>query len=313
MPKKILITGGAGFIGSHLAKRCIDLGHAVTVVDNLSTGNKSNLPKGAEFVRLDIEEKDFARNFPSNKFDVVMHLAAQSSGEVSASEPDLDRRVNFESTREILAWAQTRVSQFLYASSMAVYGDSQIEKVREDDPCHPLSNYGRNKLESEKLVEAAHSPSLSTTNFRMFSVYGPGQNMNNLKQGMVSIYLAYALKGGPILVKGASDRFRDFVFIDDVVEAWISALNQKNKAGGKTFNIGTGVQTRVSELLRNIILTLGHDPDAFPIDYQAPTPADQKGITADISKIKRELGWSPKTLLEDGLIRMVSWAKVLSS
>jgi UDP-glucose 4-epimerase len=139
----------------------------------------------------------------------------------------------------------------------------------------------------------------------MFSVYGPGQNMENLKQGMVSIYMAYLLQGKPILVKGSKDRFRDFIYIDDVVDAWISAID-KTRSFGKIYNLGTGMKTHVYELIREEIAVFDQDPDEYLVMYEGSTPADQFGLYADISRITADLRWQPKTRLRVGLQKMAS-------
>ena len=141
----------------------------------------------------------------------------------------------------------------------------------------------------------------------MFNVYGPGQNLANLKQGMVSIYLAFVLKNEPILVKGSPERFRDFVYIDDVVDAWVAAI-ESSETFGQTYNLASGKKTFVWELLEELLKSFGHDPDTYPIEFAAGTPGDQFGIWADISRIKADLNWQPHTLLPVGLRQMVKWA-----
>jgi len=305
---RILVTGGAGFIGAHLARRLLAAGHAVVVVDNLSTGTRDNVPAGAAFVALDLARPDFLSALPDGTFDAVCHLAAQSSGEVSAEKPLYDLQANAASTLLLSRWCIARgVPRFLYASSMAAYGNVESSPVAETTLCVPLSYYGVSKLTSEHLLRLAARDGLRVTSFRIFSVYGPGQNLGNLKQGMVSIYLAYLLRGVPVPVTGSLQRFRDLVFIDDVVDAWEAAL-QRPSTPAEVYNLGSGRPTTVRALLAALIAALGLPAD-HPIEELPGSPADQFGLYADVSRAAADLGWRPQTQLEDGLRAMVAWAR----
>lgn len=306
---RILITGGAGFIGSHLAKKCIASGDSVTVLDNLSTGNEANVPEGAEFIEGDISAIKTFRGLSGSKFDCVLHLAAQSSGEVSDERPGLDLNVNALGTLYLLEFCRKQnIPRFLYASSMAVYGNPPSVPVPEETPLVPLSFYGISKMTAEQYIRHYAETGLKTTVFRMFSVFGPGQDLSNLKQGMVSIFLAYLLKNEPVLVKGSPDRFRDFIYIDDVADAWYRAIDTR-KTFGKTYNLATGKKTRVDELVREEIRSLGLDPKTYPVRYEGSTPADQFGLYADIDRIRKDLDWKPRYSLQQGLAVMARWAK----
>src|SRR5207302_2649077 len=173
-------------------------------------------------------------------------------------------------SRWCLKWG---IPRFLYASSMAVYGDVRGLPASEDAPLCPLSYYGVSKLASEHVLRLAQREGLATTAFRMFSVYGPGQNLENLRQGMVSIFLAYLIRQAPIPVKGSLDRFRDFVYIDDVVDAWLRALDRQpasNDSPG-TYNLGTGRPTTVRRLLDLLIAAVGFSPDTYPVSQEDET------------------------------------------
>lgn len=307
---RVLVTGGAGFIGSSIARRLLRDGHSVVIIDNLVTGYERNIPKGAVFKKLDIGDEKQIELIPEEKYDAIFHLAAQSSGEISNEKPGLDILTNALGTLNLLRWAEKRgMKRFLYASSMSVYGDlpPSALPIKETTPCEPLSFYGITKLAAEHYVKHFSRKGMDTTIFRMFSVYGPGQDMTNMKQGMVSIYLAYILKNEPIWVKGSKDRFRDFIYIDDVVEAWVGALAAK-ASYGKTYNLAGGKKVHVRELVEAELKACGVKPD-YPVKYEGSTPADQFGVYADITRAKGDLGWAPKVSLADGLKKMVEWVR----
>lgn len=309
MRNTIIVTGGAGFIGSHISKRLIAAGYDVLVIDNLLTGDPKNIPTGAGFIQGDISHKKCLAGISGKDVLAVLHLAAQSSGEISNENPALDLKVNTMSTLQLLKWCKThKVPRFMYASSMAVYGDAADNPVRETCPCNPLSFYGISKLSSEHYIRHFATEGLAATSFRMFSVYGPGQNMTNMKQGMVSIFLAYLMHREEIWVKGSGDRFRDFIYIDDVVEVWCSSLDNPITYG-KVYNLATGRRTTVAELVRKEIEFFGEDIRTYPVKFEGSTPADQFGLYADISLLKKDLGWKPRISLDDGLKKMIGWVK----
>jgi len=305
---RALVTGGAGFIGSHLSRRLLDAGHAVVVVDNLSTGNRQNVPREAEFIELDLSRSHFLKALPGGQYDAVCHLAAQSSGPASAEMPFYDLQANAASTLLLSRWClEQQIPRFLYASSMAIYGNVETLPVTEATPCVPRSYYGVSKLASEHLLRVAALEGLSVTCFRMFSVYGPGQNLANLKQGMVSIYLAYLVRGEEVPVTGSLQRFRDFVYIDDVIEAWVRVLGI-SATPRAAYNLASGRPTAVQELLGALVSALGLPP-THPIRELPGSPSDQFGLYADISAAQHDLQWQPTVPLGDGLTRMVAWAR----
>jgi len=310
MNKTILITGGAGFIGSNIAKRCINEGYKIVIVDNLLTGNLNNVPEEADFINMDISQEDQYMKLSDLEFDAVFHLAAQSSGEISNEKPELDLSINALGTLLLLRWSmKKKITRFLYASSMAVYGNVQKVPVSETEVCLPLSFYGISKLTGEHYVRHFSKEGLNTTCFRMFSVYGPGQDMKNLKQGMVSIFMAHILNGEFIHVKGSKERFRDFIYIDDVVNAWLKVLNEP-KSFGKTYNLGAGKRISVYKLIQDELEAFGL-PKTYPVKYEGTTPCDQFGLYADISELEKDTGWKPEYSLEEGLSRMSKWVKTL--
>jgi UDP-glucose 4-epimerase len=306
---KALVTGGAGFIGSHLSNALLLDGWQVYVLDNLSTGFRENIPKRAKFLKIDLSHEDFIKKIPQVKFDAIFHLAAQSSGEISFDDPVYDLKVNCLSTLRLLDWAyKNGAKRFIYASSMSVYGEQDIQPVRESAAVAPKSFYGIGKLASERYIDIYSAMGLETTSLRLFNVYGPNQNLDNLRQGMVSIYMAYILKNKELFVKGSAERFRDFIYITDVIAAILQCLN-KRSTFGRCYNVATGIKTTVRELIQQELEGFDCDHRAYPVKYGNPTPGDTFGIYADISSIKKDTGWSPQVLLKDGLIEMINWSR----
>lgn len=304
--KCYLVTGIAGFIGSAIAKRLINDGNRVVGIDNFMTGFAHNVPAEAEFFEFDISDYASFQKLSSFKFDAVLHLAAQSSGEISYDNPAYDVLSNTMGTLNALRFAELNgCKRFLYASSMSIYGDVNDEPISVDMCPKPKSYYGITKLSGEHYLRAFASK-IDTTSFRMFNVYGPGQNMQNLKQGMVSIYLAYLMNNEPITVKGDKNRFRDFIYIDDVVDAWVSAIDCQ-KAYGKIYNLSCGKKTTVEELLNALKVAWGKEDHI--VEFIGGTPGDQFGIWGDISAIQKDLKWTPKVSLYDGIAKFIEWVK----
>jgi len=306
----IIVTGGAGFIGSHLANSLIEDGHRVTIVDNLKTGFKSNIPSQATFLELDVSQDSFINELPTNT-DIFYHLAANSSGEISYYEPSYDLKTNALSTLLSLKWAkENNIKKYIYTSSMNVYGNNLKMPTTESSTLDPLSFYSVSKIASENYISIFQDMGLQTSTLRLFNIYGPGQNMDNLKQGMVSIYMAYIAKNDPILVKGALDRFRDFVYIDDCVSALKLCLSEKSN--GKLYNVSTNRKTTVSSLLSTIKKSFDK-PENYPVQEIENTPRDQFGMVGDYQLIQSDLGWQPKTSLETGIQQMADWVRSVIS
>ena len=304
--KSVLLTGGAGFIGSHIAKALLADGYEVDIVDNLSTGRRENLPDAVCFLELDLRHPETIMCLSRCNYTAVLHLAGQSSGEKSFEDPLYDLDTNARSTLLLARWAlENGIPAFLYASSMGVYGQVDTYPVLESTVPQPISYYGASKYSAEQILRVAARQGLRTVSFRMFSVYGPGQNLANMKQGMVSIYLAYLLRREPLVVKGSLERVRDFVYIDDVVTAWKLAL-EKPVSG--VFNLGSGQATSVRRLIAELLTACGLDDD-YPVREVEGTPGDQFALSADITAICEALGWEPKVSLCEGLSRMVDWAR----
>ncbi len=307
MLKTYLVTGAAGFIGSAIAKKLILQGNKVITIDNLSTGNIDNVPENCIYIKGDVYDENIIKQLENYKFDAIIHIAGQSSGEISFENPVYDLKTNTQSTLMLLDYAKkNNVNKFIYASSMSVYGDLKEEFVNEKMELHPKSFYAVGKLASENYMKIYSSFGIECTALRFFNVYGIGQNMDNLKQGMASIYLAMALKDKKIVVKGSKDRFRDFVCIDDVVDSVLCCLESKKQKGFDVYNVSTGVKHTVEQVINEIQKNLSYKVD---VEYVAGTPGDQHGIYGDNTKLKQDYGWQPKTSFDLGIAQMVEWAK----
>jgi UDP-glucose 4-epimerase len=301
--KRLLITGVAGFIGSHVARRFLREGYEVVGVDDLSTGKIENVPEGVKFVRGDLAQTAVYRDLPAQCAQ-ILHLAGQSSGEISFDDPVADLHMNTISTLRLIEFGiRSGAERIVYASSMSVYGAVPDAPIAETQHPVPLSCYGVGKLASEGYLRI-YQRKLPFVAMRMFNVYGPGQDLSNLRQGMVSIYLAQALTGGKIEVKGSTARFRDFIFIDDVVEAWFRAATRA-EALNKTLNIGTGRRTSVAQLLDAICAQV---PGSSHFT-SGSTQGDQSGIYADNRIMRDVLGIDRTVELAAGLPKFVAAAR----
>ena len=303
----ILVTGGAGFIGSHLARRLVAQGLQVTVVDDLSNGFVANMPPQVDFIQADLTREETMDQLAGVPFEAVMHLAAQSSGDASFDAPLVDMRSHIHATLLLLRLCRDKgVGRFLYASSSTIYGGAPKMPVDEACPASPRSFYAAGKIGGEAYVNLFATLGLATTIFRMPNVYSPGQNLENKNQGMVSIYLAYLLEGRPIVVKGARERFRDFIHVADVARAWQAALAAP-QAAGKTYNLGSGVSATVGEVVDLLRQACGSSD--HPVTWAGGTRGDQTGMVLDITRIRNDLHLPPCLSLQAGIMDMVAQEK----
>lgn len=306
---RAIVTGGAGFIGSHLSHRLLKEGWEVLIVDNMSSGFLRNVPEGAQFKWMDLTQEDSILELPRDGTDVVFHLASHVGQELSFERPIYDFKANAFSTLLLLKWcAEHKVKKFIFASSMNVYGDPSEPLVSESTPVQPPSPYSVGKIASEYFCRVYQEfADVNCASLRLFNVYGPMQDMQNMKQGMVSIFSTFVARGEPILVRGSGNRFRDFVYVHDVVDAFYRCVDER--ASGKVYNVSTGRKTYVRQLLNEIIKAYGHDPETYPVTYGEPTPRDQFGLYGDFSLIQQDLGWKPEVELSQGLAEMAEWVK----
>lgn len=306
-----LITGGAGFIGSRLAKNLISEGLKIVIVDNLKSGKKSNIPPGAIYHECDIVNFDFTQ---LNNLNIkgIYHLAAQSSAEISYEDPEYDLNSNCLSTLKILNYLKTRPEiKLVFASTVSVYGACDQLPLKEHYSLSPKSFYGIGKRSSEDYIKAyAEEYNLKYSILRLFNIYGVGQDLENLRQGMLSIFLAYLLQDKDIHIKGSLERFRDFTNVVDAVEAFKLAYSHKDSQAG-IFNVCSGKPITVKDLVDtlldsyNRISNVQTNKSYFT---EGSTPGDQFGFFGSNDKIKSTLGWAPKVSFNEGMDQMVEWA-----
>jgi len=311
---RILVTGGAGFIGSHLSRRLLAEGHTVTVVDNESTGRRETVPAGASFACADITRPAEIEPIFADGLDAVCHIAGQVSIIRSFSNPVADLRANIEGTLNILQLClKHRVRRLIYASSMTLYGNGGRVPTPETEPCYPDSYYGITKHAAERYVHAtAERPDLGfefrVTSLRMYSVYGPGQALDNPYQGVLGIFLGNLLRKEPITIFGDGEQTRDFVYIDDIVEGWVRALNTPASVGG-IFNLGSGRSLTINQLAERAVAAFGHPAGGHRIIRAPARPGEQRSVRADIGRAQSVLAWQPRTTFEAGLAETVRWAR----
>jgi UDP-glucose 4-epimerase len=311
---KILVTGGAGFIGSHLCNRLLEEGHVVSVIDNEFNGRRENVPSSARYLRADVVRPAEIEPVFAAGLDAVCHLAGQVSIIRSFADPVADLRTNVEGTLNILQLSlRYKVPRLLYASSMTAYGDCRVVPTPEEEPCKPDSYYGITKHAAERFVHAtADRPDLerefSVTSLRMFSVYGPGQALDNPYQGVLGIFIGNVLRGEPITIFGDGEQTRDFVYIDDIVDAWVQTLDHPNANGG-VFNFGSGRSLSINQLAQHVLTAFGYAPDRYEIRHAPSRPGEQRRVQADIGRARSILGWQPRTSFEAGLAETVRQAR----
>lgn len=309
----ILVTGGAGFIGSHMADHLLALGHRVVILDNLCTGFEENVPGAAEFVKGDVRDQNAVAAAFDKGVDAVFHIAGQASTIVSFDDPAEDLSVNVIGTLNVMSECiRRRVPRVLYASSMTAYGVPSKLPVTEDEPVRPISYYGITKEAAERYLFATAGRvdldfEFHVTAFRMFNVYGERQSLDNPYQGVVTIFMANILNGEPITIFSDGEQTRDFVYIGDVADAWVRALD--NPASyGRVYNVGAGGSISINRLVDVTLDCFGKSRDTYEVRYLPERPGDQRHMTADISRLQADLGWAPRVPFDDGMQRTLRWA-----
>jgi len=305
---KVLVTGGAGFIGSHVVDRLVEEGHNVVVVDNLSTGKRRNVNRAASLYKLDIQSWRLERVFRNERPNVVMHLAAQINVRRSVSDPVFDAQVNILGTMNVLQQAvQHGARKVIFASSGgAIYGDQEIFPAPESHMTNPLSPYGISKLCGEHYLSYYQRASgIHVVSLRFANVYGPRQDPEG-EAGVVSIFIQKMLNGEQPVINGNGRQTRDFVYVEDVAEACLAASGQESQG---VFNVGSGVETSVNELFRQLVELTGSTCKEVHGPVQK---GEQMRSVIDPAKIKQVLGWDQKVELTEGLKRTVTFFKELA-
>lgn len=304
------MTGGAGFIGSHLVNRLLDAGHDIVVLDNFSTGRKSNLLQSLgrpnlRVLRADIRKIPRSLTKAIGRVDRVCHLAAVTSVQQSVRDPVLTTNVNVVGTLNVLDVAKAlKAQRVVFASSAAVYGAPRTFPISEDTTVSPISPYGASKLACEHYLasfEANHG--VQAASLRLFNVYGPRQTASQYA-GVISIFAKRSLQEKPLQIFGDGSQTRDFVFVSDVVDATVNALEKNFKS--RVFNIASGQEITILELAKNIRKITGTHSR---LEFRPPRSGDIIRSVADMSRARNELGFAAKTTITKGLSATLQWFK----
>lgn len=300
---KILVTGGAGFIGSHITDRLIEDGHMVSIIDDLSTGKRSQINPKAKFYHLDIRDKRLNEVFSQERPNILCHQAAQIDVRKSVEDPLFDANINILGTLHILKLSLTHgVKKIIFASTGgAIYGEQDYFPADENHPTRPLSPYGVTKLAVENyLYYYHHVYDLEYVILRYSNVYGPRQDPNG-EAGVVAIFIESMLSGKTPTINGDGKQTRDFVYVTDVVAANVSAISF---TGSDIFNIGTGMETSLNTVFQQIG---GLTKVKIEEKHGPAKKGEQKRSVIDPQKAIKALNWTPKTSLEDGLKRTIEY------
>lgn len=311
-PQNILVTGGAGFIGSHLADAFLAAGHRVAILDDLSSGKRENVPDGAELHILDVrsaEAADLVRRQPP---DLLVHQAAQMDVRRSVADPMHDADVNLRGFLNLLEAArEAGTRRVLFASTGgAIYGEQDVHPAPEDHPVRPVSPYGVAKLAGERyLYYYHHEHGFDTTCLRYANVYGERQNPHG-EAGVVAIFLDRLLADEAVTINGDGLQTRDYVHVSDVVAANLAAARASGERlaagepGFRVYNVGTGVETNVVELYRGLASAVGSDLEAT---HGPAKPGEQRRSSVDASRLRDELEVPQPLSLEEGFRRTADW------
>ena len=300
---KVLVTGGAGFIASHLVDRLIKEGHKVVVIDNLSTGKKENLNTKAKFYKVDICSPKISQIFKKEKPEIVFHFAAQIDVKKSVENPIEDAEINILGTLNLLENCKKfGVKKIIFASSVGVYGEPKNLPVKENHPLNPISPYPITKLAIEKYLNYYQSQGLDFVSLRYSNIYGPRQ-ISTGEGGVIAIFIDKLLKRERPTIFGNGNQTRDFLYVDDAVEAAILAIKATT---GSIYNVGTNKEITINtlfKLLSNILKA-----KIKPV-FQPICQGEIIKSRIDYSKAQREFGWKPKFSLEKGLQITIDWFK----
>jgi len=295
--KKILVTGGAGFIGSHVADALIGKGYHVEIIDNLFTGLRKNVPQKAVFHEVDIRSEKLNEVFERGSFDVVYHLAAQMDVRKSVADPAFDAEANILGGINLLQNCKKhKVRKMIFSSTGgAIYGEQEAFPASESHPQNPASPYGISKLAFEKYLQFYKLEfNLNYISLRYANIYGPRQRGDG-EAGVVAIFCQRLLAGNKAVIFGDGGQTRDFTYVGDVVRANLLALDY-NKCGA--FNVGTGIETDVNTLFEYIKKATGSTQKQI---HEPALPGEQRRSVIDFAAIKEAMGWQPQVDIESGL------------
>jgi UDP-glucose 4-epimerase len=296
---RAVVTGGAGFIGSHIVDALLARGNEVYVLDDLSTGKAGNVPEGAELIRGDIRT-DCDKVFGAIAPNACFHLAAQIDVRVSVDRPHVDAEINVIGTVRVLEAARRHGTKVVFSSTGgAIYGERDTP-APEDAPRLPLAPYGTSKLAAEEYIATYNRLyGSSHVSLRYGNVYGPRQDAHG-EAGVVVIFMSRLREGKAPRIFGDGSQTRDYVFVGDVVAATLTALEHD----GSVLNVGTGIETSVLELYEKVQRAAGIDREPT---FAPPRPGELQRSVLDASRARRELGWEPKRTLDDGLAENWAW------
>lgn len=295
---KILVTGGAGFIASHITDAFVNEGHNVVVLDDLSSGFEKNINPKAKFVKGNICDKELVEKlFSEEQFDVINHHAAQMDVRRSVKDPAFDANTNIIGTINLLQNAiKFKVKKFMFASTGgAVYGEQSYFPADENHPTQPRSPYGISKLAVEKYLYFYNAEyGLNYTILRYANIYGPRQNPFG-EAGVVAIFSTKLLKGEQPIINGSGEQTRDYVFVGDVVKANLLTLND---SANDIYNVGTGIETNVNQLFHKLNNIIGANKEE---KHGPAAPGEQMRSVITSEKLFKKFGWKPSTTLDEGL------------
>jgi len=304
---KILVTGGAGFIGSHLVDELVKLGHKVVVIDNLSSGEIENLNKKARFYKVDVLSPKISHIFEKERVQIVFHLAAQISVTKSIQDPIKDAKINILGSLNILKNCKRfKVKKIIFASTGgAIYGEAKMIPTKENYPLLPTSPYGIAKATVEKYLHFyGETYGLDWISLRLSNIYGQRQRSDQ-EAGVVAIFTQRLLKGKEVIIYGTGEQTRDFLYVKDAVNAFLLAFKKDTrKIKKRCFNVGTQKETKIIDLLAIISKILNLKPK---IKKEKKREGEVFRSCLNISLIKKNLGWKPKYSLEKGLEETVKW------
>ena len=296
--KSILVTGGAGFVGSHLCRALLGKGFSIVAIDNLSNGIRSNVHSDVVLLEEDLSKDTWHSLLDAYIFDAVIHCAAQASNAMSFEDPEQDWKSNQISTWNVINFCKKKsIKRLIFTSTMSIYGEPCKIPTPVSEPPTPLTYYAAHKAVAETYLKL--SSGINWTVFRLYTTYGSGQNLANLNQGLIKIYLGFILRDEPITVRGSGERLRDIIHVSDVVQAIILSL-ENAKTYKQTYNLGSGTTKKVSEIIELLLKAAGKDTN-YPVVYERGDLGDPRTTYADIKNATDDFGWRPLVMPDDGI------------